>query len=85
MKKSQKSRYLVCTALAKTGMPLFVLGHCLGLSAVQDSRALTDVLFVSDFMPSKILQGEWPIRLTGFALDVADFSSMDGIWCISTC
>ena len=23
-------------------------------------------------------------RLTGFALDVADFSSMDGIWCIST-
>ena len=24
-------------------------------------------------------------RLTGFALDVADFFSMDGIWCISTC
>ena len=24
-------------------------------------------------------------RLTGFALDVADFSSMNGIWCISTC
>ena len=24
------------------------------------------------------------VRLTGFALDVADFSSMDGIWCIST-
>ena len=25
------------------------------------------------------------IRLTGFALDVADFSSMDGNWCISMC
>ena len=24
-------------------------------------------------------------RLTSFTLDVADFSSMDGIWCISTC
>ena len=24
-------------------------------------------------------------RLTGFALDVANFSSMGGIWCISTC
>ena len=37
----------------------------------------------------KIRQGEGIgrlySRLTGFALDVADFSSMDGNWCISTC
>ena len=29
--------------------------------------------------------GQLRNRLTGFALDVADFSSMDGIWYISTC
>ena len=42
--KSWESRSRVCTALAKTGMPLFVLGHFLGLSLVQDSRVVLTYL-----------------------------------------
>ena len=41
--------------------------------------------YVGDLAQSlSAVHGSIGIRLTGFALDVADFSSMDGIWCIST-